>query len=181
MTASRLLRTLTVEHRIIEGARPIGEVHRAMIAAVPALQSEVSEILVRGDNEKIAVARRDWPKLWIFLMRNHGEVTGADRQKSKAMQHEIGNPLTAERMTRHALAAGLYAPLRVILYEDASDRAVFEYDLPSSLFAQFGDERVVEVGRELDSELEVVLEEAGGLRSESRSQPADQPSTRRFS
>jgi len=32
---------------------------------------------------------------------------------SKAIQYEIGNPLTAERMTRHVLAAGLYAPLRV--------------------------------------------------------------------
>jgi hypothetical protein len=28
------------------------------------------------------------------------------------MQYEIGNPLTAERMTRHMLAAGLYAPSR---------------------------------------------------------------------
>jgi uncharacterized protein DUF302 len=89
---------------------------------------------------------------------------------TSCLQYEIGNPLTAERMTRHALPAGLYAPLRVILYEDASDRAVFEYDLPSSLFAQFGDERVAEIGRELDSELEAVLEEAGGLRSEPRSQ-----------
>jgi len=36
MTASRLLRTPMVEHRIIEGARPFDEVHRALIAAVPA-------------------------------------------------------------------------------------------------------------------------------------------------
>jgi len=170
MTASRLLRTLTIDHRIMECARPFDEVHRALIASVPALKPEVSEILVRGDSEEIAVARRDWPKLWIFLMRNHGELTAADGQRSKAMQYEIGNPLTAERMTRHALPAGLYAPLRVILYEDASGRAVFEYDLPSSLFAQFGDEQVAEVGRELDSELEAILEEAGGLRSEPRSQ-----------
>ena len=48
------------------------------------------------------------------------------------MQYEIGNPLTAERMSRYALAAGLYAPLRVVLYEDESGRAIFEYDLPSS-------------------------------------------------
>jgi uncharacterized protein (DUF302 family) len=57
------------------------------------------------------------------------------------MQYEIGNPLTAERMTRHALAAGLYAPLRVMLYEDESGK---------------------EVWRELDAELETVLQAAGG-------------------
>ena len=78
------------------------------------------------------------------------------------MQYEIGNPLTAERMTRHVLAAGLYAPLRVVLYEDASGRAIFEYDRPSSLFEQFEDARVTQVGRELDAELETILQAASG-------------------
>ena len=74
----------------------------------------------------------------------------ADGQNSKAMQYEIGNPLTAELMTRRVLAAGLYAPLRVVLFEDKAGKAIFEYDLPSSLFSQFGDEQVAQVGRELD-------------------------------
>ena len=81
---------------------------------------------------------------------------------SKAMQYEIGNPLTAERMTRHVLAAALYAPLRVVLYQDASGRAIFEYDRPSSLFGQFDHERMTQVARELDAELEAVLQAAGG-------------------
>lgn len=97
-----------------------------------------------------------------FLVRDHGALTAADGQTSKAMQYEIGNSLTAERMTRHVLAAGLYAPLRVIHYEDASGRAIFEYDLPSSLFGQFGDERVAQVGQELDAELEAALLAASG-------------------
>ena len=95
-------------------------------------------------------------------MRDHGALTVADDQVSKAMQYEIGNPLTAERMTRYALAAGLYAPLRVVLFEDEPGKAIFEYDLPSSLFGQFGDERITEVGRELDAELETVLQAASG-------------------
>jgi uncharacterized protein (DUF302 family) len=45
-------------------------------------------------------------------------------------------------MTRHQLAAALYAPLRAVLYEDADGRGIFEYDKPSPLFGQFGDERV---------------------------------------
>ena len=162
MAAPRLLRRLSVEHRALPCARPFDEVHRALIDSVPALKPEVSEILVRGDKEKVAIARRDWPKLWLFLVRNHGELTGVDGQTSKGMQYEIGNPLTAERMTRHALAAGLYAPLRVTLYEDESGKAIFEYDLSSSLFGQFGDERITEVGRELDAELETVLQAVGG-------------------
>ena len=160
--ASRLLRKVSVEHRALECSRPFEAVHKALVESVPALKPELSEILVRGDQEKIATARRDWPKLWIFLVRDHGALTAADGQTSKAMQYEIGNPLTAERMTRHVLAAGLYAPLRVILYEDASGRAIFEYDLPSSLFGQFGDEQVAQVGQELDAELEAALLGASG-------------------
>jgi hypothetical protein len=162
MAAPRLLRTVSVEHRALECSRPFEAVHKALIESVPALKHELAEILIRGDQERIAVARRDGPELWIFLVRDHGALTMADGQTSKAMQYEIGNPLTAERMTRHVLAAGLYAPLRVILYEDASGRAIFEYDLPSSLFAQFSDERVARVGHELDAELEAVLLAASG-------------------
>jgi uncharacterized protein (DUF302 family) len=67
-------------------------------------------------------------------------------------------------MTRHASAAGLYAPLRVILYEDESGKVIFEYDLPSSLFGQFGDERITQVGRELDAELETALQAVAVLK-----------------
>jgi Domain of unknown function DUF302 len=162
MGAPRLMRRLSVEHRALECARPFEEVHRALIDSVPALRPEVSDILVRREREKVAIARRDWPKLWLFLARNHGELTAADDRHVKGMQYEIGNPLTAERMTRHDVAAGLYAPLRVMLYEDHSGQAIFEYDLPSSLFAQFDDDRIAEVGRELDAELEAVLQAASG-------------------
>jgi hypothetical protein len=53
-----------------------------------------------------------------------------------------------------------YAPLRIILYEEEQGQAVFEYDLPSSLFGQFGDDRVTAVGLELDAELESALTNA---------------------
>jgi hypothetical protein len=63
-------------------------------------------------------------------------------------------------MTRHQLAAALYAPLRVVLFEDEQGRGIFEYDRPSSLFGQYGDGRVTEVGRYLDATLEADLRNA---------------------
>ena len=63
-------------------------------------------------------------------------------------------------MTRYRLSAALYAPLRVVLFEDEQGRGVFEYDKPSSFFGQYGDERVTEVGRALDIELETALRKA---------------------
>jgi hypothetical protein len=46
------------------------------------------------------------------------------------------------------------------LYENPAGGATFEYDKPSSLFGQFGDEQVTTVARELDAELEHVLRRA---------------------
>jgi hypothetical protein len=79
MAAPRLLRTLS-EHRALQCTRPFDEVHRALIDPVPAQKPEMSEILVRGQKERVAIARRDWPRLWLFLVRNHGELTVADGQ-----------------------------------------------------------------------------------------------------
>lgn len=161
MAVSRQKRMLMIEHRILRCSRAFELVHDALVAGVPTLDPELARMLARGEREKVEAARRNLPKLWIFSVRDHGSLTAANGLKSKAMQYEIGNPLTAERMTRYRLAAGLYAPLRVILYEDEG-QAIFEYDLPSSLFGQFGDDRVTSVGLELDEELEATLLVAAG-------------------
>ena len=57
-------------------------------------------------------------------------------------------------MPRHAIGASLYAPLRVLIYEADDGKTCIEYDRPSSLFGQFGDERVGRVAAELDQRLE---------------------------
>ena len=60
-------------------------------------------------------------------------------------------------MTRRELAAGLYAPLRVILYENRAGTATFEYDRPSTLFGQYGNESVTAVANDLDQKIFDVL------------------------
>jgi len=81
----------------------------------------------------------------------------------KAKQYLIGNPLTAIQMSRHDLRAALYAPLRVLVYEDDRQRTVIEYDQPSSLFGQFGNAEVTSVGASLDRKLEAVIRRAAEL------------------
>lgn len=162
MSVSQQTRMLVIEHRVLRCSRPFERVHDALIAGVPSLDPELAEMLARGQREKVEAARRNLPKLWIFSIRDHGSLTAADGLKSKAIQYEIGNPLTAERMTRYRLAAGLYAPLRIILYEDERGQAIFEYDLPSCVFGQFNDDRITSVGFELDGDLESALLTAAG-------------------
>jgi uncharacterized protein (DUF302 family) len=149
--------TIQVEHVRIDAAKPFAEVKAALEEFVPPLDSAIPEALRQGDIGRAKDVLQRGPELAIFSARDHGGLLRIAGLARKAVQYEIGNPLTATRMTQHRLPAALYAPLRVVLYENEGGRVVFEYDRPCSLFGQFGDERVTEVARELDAKLESVL------------------------
>jgi uncharacterized protein (DUF302 family) len=104
--------------------------------------------------------------LMLFMIFDHGtllQIKGAPR---KARQYLIGNPLFAARMTEHDIRAGLYAPLRVLVYLDHSKKVVVEYDLPSSLFAQFNNEEVNKTARELDEKISLLIKHSLALETE---------------
>ena len=155
-------RTVHVEHIKIESSKPFSEVKAELDELVPPLDPAIPEALRQGDIERAKEALRRGPELAIFSARDHGGLLRIAGLARKAVQYEIGNPLTATRMTQLELPAALYAPLRVLLYENEAGSAVFEYDRPSSLFGQFSDERVTAVGRELDASLERALLKAAG-------------------
>jgi uncharacterized protein (DUF302 family) len=149
--------TIQVEHVRIEAATPFADVRAALEELVPPLDPTIPEALRQGDIERAKEALQRGPELAILSVRDHGGLLRIAGLARKAVQYEIGNPLTAARMTQHRLPAALYAPLRVLLYENEDGHVVFEFDRPSSLFGQFGDERVTAVARELDAKLESVL------------------------
>jgi uncharacterized protein (DUF302 family) len=153
-------RRIQVEHVRLEAAKPFEAVKVALEDLVPPFDPAVPEALRQGATGRAKEALQRGPELAIFSARDHGGLLRIAGPARKAVQYEIGNPLTATRMTRHHLPASLYAPLRVVLYESEAGHAVFEYDRPSSLFGQFGDERVTAVARELDASLERVLAQA---------------------
>jgi uncharacterized protein (DUF302 family) len=89
----------------------------------------------------------------LFATNNHGALLRLAGQKRKAVQYVVGNPLFALQMTQHDIRASLYAPLRVLLYENEEGKTCLEYDQPSSLFGQFGDERITATATMLDRKL----------------------------
>ncbi len=95
--------------------------------------------------------------LILFGVQRHGDLLKINNKPRKAKQYIIGNPLTAIQMTQHDIRAALYAPLRIIVYEGDNNRSYVEYDLPSSLFGQFGNEKVLEVAKGLDKKLLSVI------------------------
>lgn len=148
---------IAVEHVRITCRRAFNEVRAALEAGLQKLDEHIQVLLSNGDQERVKDIEEHGPKLFMFLSRDHGELLTIAGQKRNAVQYEIGNPITASKMTRHNLGAALYAPLRVVLFETEAGDVVFEYDKPSTLFGQFGDEKIGEVARYLDRELEAVL------------------------
>ena len=161
-SSTTISQLIEVEHIRIQSEKSVDDVQLTLEAIVPQRDTTVSEALEQGNKERIEDERQHGPKLSLFLTRGHGRLLAIYGHARKAYQYEIGNPITAASMTQHRLAASLYAPLRVALYEDDRGRGVFEYDRPSSLFGQFGDERVTAVARSLDESLKDILERAAG-------------------
>jgi uncharacterized protein (DUF302 family) len=101
--------------------------------------------------------------LMLFDVQDHGQLLNVYRTPKKAKQYVLGNPLIAITMTRHDIRAGLYAPLRMFVYESGGRRAQVEYDQPSSLFGQFGNPDVTSVAQSLDAKLRNLIKKAERL------------------
>jgi uncharacterized protein (DUF302 family) len=155
--ASVTSHTIMVEHIRISSQRSFAQIRQKLEGTVPKLDASIADALSRDDQERAKDYEESGPKLSIFVVRDHGAMLQIAGGKRNALQYEIGNPLTASMMTRHQLPAALYAPLRVVLFEDDQGRGLFEYDKPSSFFGQYGDDRVADVGRYLDATLEAAL------------------------
>jgi uncharacterized protein (DUF302 family) len=103
--------------------------------------------------EKVIAGQAGPSGFMIFAVYDHGALLNIKNASRKAKQYVVGNPLIAARMTEHDIRAGLYAPLRVLVYEDADSKLQVEYDLPSTLFGQFHNSKVDDVARALDAKL----------------------------
>src|SRR5215470_4339692 len=160
MNATSTSQTISIEHIRISSERSFADVRQRLEATLPKLETGIADALRSGDHNRATEFDEKGPKLSIFEQRDHGSLLQIFGGRRNALQYEIGNPLTATKMTGYKLSAALYAPLRVILFEDERGKGVFEYDKPSSFFGQFGDERVTEVGRYLDVALETALRKA---------------------
>jgi len=93
----------------------------------------------------------------LFATHNHGALLRLAGQKRKAVQYIVGNPLFALQMTQHEIRASLYAPLRVLIYENEQGKTCVEYDQPSSLFGQFGNDRITPTATMLNKKLEAMV------------------------
>jgi uncharacterized protein (DUF302 family) len=157
--------TIPVQHVKIALAQSFESAREAFESILPKFDAGIIVLLRDGEVARATQELERGSELAIFQSRDHGSVLQIAGLARKALQYDVGNPLTASKMTRHQLPAAQYAPFRVVLYENEQGHGVFEYDKPSSLFGQFGDEKVTAVARGLDAAIERVLRRVTEWRS----------------
>jgi uncharacterized protein (DUF302 family) len=155
---------ITVDHVRVVADRPFDQVVKGFEKQLGQFDSEVYKALIAGEDvEKVRAkieAMAGPSGFMLFKTSDHGALLGLAGQKKKAIQYLVGNPLFALEMTRHDIRASLYAPLRVLLYENEEGKTCVEYDKPSSLFGQFGNAKVTDVATMLDRKLEQLVAKA---------------------
>jgi uncharacterized protein (DUF302 family) len=160
---NRIQRTISVRHVSISIEKTFSETCSRFESRMGHIDyATFTKMLSRGESE---MAVRDHIKgtegplgLMIFNAIDHGVLLSLAGKTARAKQYVVGNPLFALQMTEKDIRAGLYAPLRIYIREEGTDKSVIEYDLPSTLFGQFQNAEVDQVAMMLDQKLEAAID-----------------------
>jgi uncharacterized protein (DUF302 family) len=148
---------ITVDHIQVVTEKPFDKVTKAFEQQLGQFKPDVYK---ESDPEKAKAkleAMAGPSGFMLFSTSDHGAFLRLAGQKKNAIQYVVGNPLFAYQMTQHDIRASLYAPLRVLIYENEKGKTCVEYDQPSSLFGQFGNERITPTATMLDRKLEALV------------------------
>jgi uncharacterized protein (DUF302 family) len=151
---------LSVEHVTLSTPRPYTEVKRELESRLGRLDDSIRAMLRNNDLDGVRTALKKAAgkdDLAIHYIGLHGDWLALAGERKNTTAYLIGNVLYAVQMTSVNVAAGNYAPLRVVLYENASGGSTFEYDNPSTLFGQFGEPAIDKVAATLDQRLSALL------------------------
>ena len=152
---------ISVDHVRLATDKPFGDVTKAFEQQVGRFDPDIYKALAAGgdaEGAKTKIEAMAGPSgFMLFGTNDHGALLRLAGQKRKAVQYVVGNPLFALQMTQHDIRASLYAPLRVLVYENDQGKTCVEFDLPSSLFGQFGNDRIRPTAAMLDKKLEALV------------------------
>ena len=96
--------------------------------------------------------------LILYHVEDHGEQLRLRGDSKKAKLYIIGHPLISTEMTSIDIRAGLYHPLRLLVYVGEDDRTYVEYDQPSTLFSQFSRNGITQESEMLDLKLQNLVD-----------------------
>ena len=147
--------SLPVEHIVVKTMKPYSEV-KAGIEKLGRFDDAMRAMLAKNDIEGLrAAAQRIAGEdgLAIHYIALHGDLLALKGERRPLIAYYIGNVLSATEMTNVNPAAGLYAPLRVVVYANPQGGTTMEYDRPTSMFGQFKSAEIDAMAQSLDQRL----------------------------
>jgi uncharacterized protein (DUF302 family) len=157
---------ITIEHIVVESNQPYEKVIDALEARLGSKQDW------EAIGRPLMAAHAPWEQIMqtieeyigtsgfaLFYKIEHSPLLSLRGKTSRASQYTIGNPLLAVQITRHMPEAGLYAPLRLVVYEDEEGRTFVAYDSFVSLLVQYQREEIIQVAQQASHKLETLVTE----------------------
>jgi len=163
-----MIRKVEMERFTVISSKPFNDVVAALKAAIghpnmvelwQSIQTATSE----ADLEAAVLPALGETGLMQFVEFDHGMVVrkGTVRHSSRIIRLVIGNPLIMKEMAKHVPDAGSYAPVTVLVDERA-DGVHISYDSMASLLAPYGNPDALDLARNLDAKVGVLLQKAAG-------------------
>ena len=91
--------------------------------------------------------------MMVMAEVNQGKMLSMAGFNLKATLFVVGNPTVGKQLFEQDRAVGLYVPLRVFVYTDQAGKTFVSYDKPSTILAQFNDQKIGMVAQMLDEKL----------------------------
>jgi uncharacterized protein (DUF302 family) len=155
---------ITIEHVVVASEQPYEKVIDALEARLGSRQDWAAI------GQQVTATHASWEQftqeaeayigtsgLTLFFKGEHSFLLSLVGKTSRATQYTIGNPLFATQMTRHMPEAALYAPLKLVVYEDEEGKTFVAYDDFVSLLAQYQREEITQVARVVEQKLEALI------------------------
>jgi uncharacterized protein (DUF302 family) len=158
----------TVNHNEHVSSRSFEEVVSAFESAVGSVEDTGFPALLASTKsaeefEASVQSRAGSSGFMRFLTVDHGAWLTRIGLKARARMYTIGNPLIAQTMLKHDIAAGLNVPVRLMIYEEPATLTTrLAYDLPSSLMGGLQNEKVASAAKKLDAKLIALAIHAAG-------------------
>jgi uncharacterized protein (DUF302 family) len=92
--------------------------------------------------------------MMVMAEVDQGKMLSMTGLSLKATLFIVGNPTVGKQLFEQDHGVGLYVPLRVFVFADASGKTFVSYDRPSAILAQFKNEKIGMVAQMLDQKLD---------------------------
>lgn len=151
---------IEVRHQVVSVKLPFDQFTHNIEAALPPLdRALMDKVGTEPAMVEEQLAKRKG-RGFLFMQVDHGLLLTMVGTPRKAKLYALGNPMTLSKMTRLDMRAGLYGPLHLLVYEDDNQQVLVEYDLPSSVFGQFGNPEVRKVAEFIDERVAELIAES---------------------